>query len=445
METISESEFGMLLLNESRLKYLKELFEIIITLFSSNDIETLLATIKKEEQFQVKNDYVAGMLGKDNLELGFNWLARLEELIDPHRDSWGRYQFSQSQLSSLENRGLRVPPVNYCFLESLVSQSEGLKKTTNRDRQAHKWFGDKDFCIALTHDIDILAQWTPRGLGRTVKNLALNLGQGHRLKALAFGKALLGAPLDILRGQDPFSNLKEIARRERALGFNSTFYFLFDHRHPLDGREVKTYEKLLPQAVEEVLNEGCEVGVHGSTLAAENLEQLETERARCQALTGATEIGLRFHNLRMTVPSSFDLIERAGFSYDTTLGYAEYPGWRNGFTYPYRPYNLHEERAYNFIEIPLVIMDGTFSLERYLKMPAETARKKILEVLATCKHWRGAGAICWHNNMFDCNLSLGYGQLYWDILQWISENNGAGVSAKSLVEEWKRREVMVQA
>jgi hypothetical protein len=247
----------------------------------------------------------------------------------------------------------------------------------------------------------------------------------------------------MLRGYDPFRDLEGIVRRERELGFNSTFYFLFDHQHVLDGPEVAAYERYLPAAVSEVLEAGGEVGVHGSTVAASSLEQLEKERARCRAMTGLGEIGVRFHNLRL-LPGTFGLVEQAGFAYDTTLGFAEHPGWRHGFTYPYRPYDLTGDRVHDFIEIPLIILDATFSEERYLNLPASLAREKIFGVLETLKKWRGAGAICWHNSTFDPNLSLGYSQLYWDMLVWISEHNGIGVSAGRLAAEWRRLENLVQ-
>jgi hypothetical protein len=427
-------------INESRLNYARKSLQVAASLFTRDDVRNLEASGNSiiHGPFVGKNPKKTFSREK-NLATAFEWLARVEELVEPRRDKWGRFLFSQSGLSSGINGLLQEPPVNKCLLDMFCHDVQ-TTHTPPQVGQTDKWFGDKDFCVALTHDVDILKQWTPRGIGRTLKDLAVKSLRGDRNKTFAYCRAILDAPAQMIgRSRDPFFNIKEIARLEREFGFDSTFYFLFAHRHELDGAEPRTYEKCLGKALEEALAAGCEVGVHGSTLAAEEFDELIFERERCQQMTGAKEVGLRFHNLRLDVRWSFDIIERAGFVYDATLGFPDWPGWRNGFTYPYRPYNFREERVYNFIEIPLVVMDGTFFLERYRNMPVEKAKAEILKILATFKRWHGAGTICWHNHTFDPYLSMGYDKLYCKMLEWIADNNGIGVSAMRLAKEWQQR------
>jgi hypothetical protein len=45
--------------------------------------------------------------------------------------------------------------------------------------------------------------------------------------------------------------------------------------------------------------------------------------------------------------------------YDTTFGYNDLVGFRNGMCYPFRPYNLNTASEVNILEIPLALMDGT--------------------------------------------------------------------------------------
>lgn len=428
-----------------RLNYVYRTLQTAASLFDGDDLARLrkmLGRLQHNTEFQAVYNTGNASLER-TLPFAFEKLSRVEEYSDPSRDGWGRFSFAQSSDSLDFGNGFLEPSVNLCLLNPL-SYKPGIKAECTRAHEpTFKWFGDKDFCVALTHDVDILAQWTPRGIGRTVKNLLLNTLWGKWPRVYGYSRSILNFPLQTLSGVDPFFNVKEIARRERTFGFDSTFYFLFAHKHKLDGAEAGAYERLLGKGLEDVLTAGCEVGVHGSTLATEHFDQLAFERERCQKMTGATEIGLRFHNLRLDVRWTFDIIEKAGFLYDTTLGYPERSGWRNGFTFPYRPYSFHLERAYDFIEIPLVVMDGTFVLERYRNMPVRAAREEIFHILEIFKRWHGAGAITWHNHIFDPHLSEGYGQLYWEILKWIADNNGIGVSAMRLAKEWQRRERMV--
>ena len=388
-------------------------------------------------EFETKDN--SSVLEK-SLALAFEELARVEEFSSSRRDKWGRFPYSQSSSSSCYDGRFQNLPVNVCMLAALDHNPRVEPNHTAVNETTSKWFGDKDFCIALTHDVDLLAHQTLRGIAGDFKRLAYATLCGKWSKAYAYSRALLNTPLQTFNGSDPFFNIKQIALQEREFGFDSTFYFLFAHKHKLDGLGVGTYERFLGKAVQDALEAGCEVGVHGSTLAAEEFDELIFERECCQRMTGAKEIGLRLHNLRLDVRWSFNLIEKARFVYDTTLGFPEKSGWRNGFSFPYRPYNFRQERAYNFIEIPLVIMDITFALERYRNLPVESAKEDILQLLEIFKRWRGAGAISWHNTMFDPHLSQGYGQLYWDVLKWIAENNGIAVSAMRLAKEWQRRE-----
>lgn len=419
-------------IHDLRLNYAYQMLRTAGSLFSRDElrhVQELVTSPEDRMEFETRDN--SSVLEK-SLARAFEELGRVEEFSSSRRDDWGRFPYSQSSSSSCCDDRFQNPPVNLCMLTALDH--------TVANETTSKWFGDKDFCIALTHDVDLLAHHTLRGVAGDFKRLAYATLYGKWSKAYFYSRALLNTPLQTFNGSDPFFNIKQIALQERELGFDSSFYFLFAHKHKLDGAEVRTYERLLGKAVQDALEAGCEVGVHGSTLAAEEFDELIFERERCQQMTGAKDVGLRFHNLRLDVRWSFNLIEKSGFIYDTTLGFPEKSGWRNGFSFPYRPYNFRLERAYNFIEIPLVIMDITFALERYRNLPVNAARDEIFQLLEIFKHWRGAGAISWHNTMFDPHLSQGYVQLYWDVLKWIAENNGIGVSTMRLAKEWQRRE-----
>ena len=68
---------------------------------------------------------------------------------------------------------------------------------------------------------------------------------------------------------------------------------------------------------------------------------------------------------------------------DSTLGWAERPGFRSGFSFPYRLYDLGRERAHSLVEVPLVLMDGTLDAAHYLGLePTPRGR--------TCRRWSTA-------------------------------------------------------
>ena len=50
-------------------------------------------------------------------------------------------------------------------------------------------------------------------------------------------------------------------------------------------------------------------------------------------------IGYRNHYLRFKLPETWKYLADAGFEYDTTLGYSNALGYRNGMCHPFRPYD----------------------------------------------------------------------------------------------------------
>jgi len=65
----------------------------------------------------------------------------------------------------------------------------------------------------------------------------------------------------------------------------------------------------------------------------------------------------------------------AGLAYDSSLGFAETCGFRNGANFAFPPYDFEREGPCSFLEIPLAIMDGSLQLSsRSLKRdPLEIA------------------------------------------------------------------------
>ena len=83
---------------------------------------------------------------------------------------------------------------------------------------------------------------------------------------------------------------------EKAHGATgSTFYVMARHEHRADGA---SYADRRQAVVEEILEAGGEVGLHGSYTAAEDLDKLAAETKEIERLAG-TITGHRYHYLRI--------------------------------------------------------------------------------------------------------------------------------------------------
>jgi hypothetical protein len=80
------------------------------------------------------------------------------------------------------------------------------------------------------------------------------------------------------------------------------------------------------------------------------------------------ELGNRQHYLRWSTPETASNLEKAGISYDTTLGFADQPGYRCGTCFEYPMYDLIEGRPLRLWQYPLILMECSVLEERYLGM-----------------------------------------------------------------------------
>jgi len=147
---------------------------------------------------------------------------------------------------------------------------------------------------------------------------------------------------------------------------------------------------------------------------------------------GRKVTGYRNHYLRFCVPDSWEILEKAGFGYDTTLGYPDMVGFRNGMCHPFRPYNLRTDTEVSILEIPMIIMDGTLfdSVRSYDE--AWEMTKRLIDTVADCQ---GVLTLNWHTNNFNCPFRGSWPRLYEQMLQYCY-NRGAWMKNVQTVVDW---------
>ena len=107
----------------------------------------------------------------------------------------------------------------------------------------------------------------------------------------------------------------------------SSFYFLAAER---DVKRFRYNLESLGDAIGLIADRGWEVGLHGSYYAYDDLQEIKSEKDKLERLLGKKVTGCRNHYLRFKVPDTWELLAKAGFKYDTTFGYDDMVGFRNG-------------------------------------------------------------------------------------------------------------------
>jgi len=288
--------------------------------------------------------------------------------------------------------------------------------------------------VALSHDIDTPWRWSGVRAVAGAASRAKAAALGRRPKELARElRGLAGLPRHRARGTDPNWSFERIAEIERSHDGRSTYFVLAGHHHPADGAAPGVYDRVRPAVVTQVLAQGDELALHPSYTASERLSLIAEERERLESLAGASVRGVRFHYLRHDAHATLPELDRLGFAYDSSHGYADRPGMRAGLSFPYRPYDVVADRPLALLELPLVVMDATLAEERYLGLSAEAGLDRAAAVLERAARAGGTVSVLWHNDRFEPAYARGWDRVYDRLLGWVRERAGRLCTAAEAV------------
>lgn len=288
-----------------------------------------------------------------------------------------------------------------------------------------KYPANKEFAVCLTHDVDEI--YPPLNHALLSSLTCLKKRDFSGLREQVFWK---------LHGKEnsPYRNFREIMDLEENYGACSSFYFLATNS---DITRFRYNIEDLEDELHQINDRGWEVGLHGGYYAFNDLEEILREKKRLEKVLDREIKGNRTHYLRFQVPDSWEYLKRAGFGYDTSLGFNEMVGFRNGMCHPFRPYNLHTDREINILEIPLTIMDDTLFESTTSYEEAWELSKRLIDTVAA---YRGVICLNWHSESFHCPFKDPREILYKKILYYCSGKKAWMTSGEKIYDWWEKNE-----
>ncbi len=271
--------------------------------------------------------------------------------------------------------------------------------------------------VFLSHDIDSLRSST-----YTQARFAIKRRDPGALVRMLFSA--------LLRRNDK-ADLDRIMRWEEAADLRATYFWLTE-QHAENDVPHADYDVGATGArtlIEDAAGRGHAIGLHKSATGASVEEELDK--------LPSTVISNRFHFLKYRLPASFDALEGAGVQLDASAGFAEAPGFRHSYGLPFQPYHHVERRPYEFVEVPLTIMDTTFLY--YRRESAGTAWRSIVDLLERHRTDRVIG-ILFHNEYLAPGVFTPWVKLYRDLLLYLRDNGWSGLAPREIVAAYGPRE-----
>jgi hypothetical protein len=273
------------------------------------------------------------------------------------------------------------------------------------------------FIVSLTHDVDHpgicqhLCDQTMFGfLYRALIVSVIDLCRGRRSLRQVFTnwKAAFSLPL-VFAGlvKDFWNQVDRYLELERELA--ATFFVIptkgnagVDSHGRIRAKRASKYALAdIADDLKKLVSANREIAVHGIDAWRDSAKGRE-EREDVQKITGTTETGVRMHWLYFDSHAPATL-EKAGFSYDSTVGYNETIGYRAGTTQVFK----HAE-VDHLLELPLHIMDTALFYPSYMNLANDQARGAVLPLIENVTRFGGVLTINWHDR------SLGPERLWGD-------------------------------
>lgn len=340
-----------------------------------------------------------------------------------------------SLLTQYEVNGevLDLPLVNiyaWYLFDVLVqaARSEGMSLL-----QICPWPWGHRYAVALSHDVDQTELYNAAN-GVLVLKRALQTREWRGILRGAFYTAMGLKGWLAQRDSDPSWHFDRFMALESSAGFRSSFYFT-----PLatSGGRDPAYDITTPRLraiIGQLWAGGWEVGVHGSFHSGCSSAQLRREREQMEAVLGAPVTGIRQHYLQLAGSETFRKQARAGYSYDTTLGYERTIGFRNGAAFPFHPFDEKSEEALPLLELPLVVMDG--ALFWHLEYSAAQAADSTLALLQAIRDYQGLATLLWHQRVGDQKRYPGWWRVYELIIDYLREDDEVWVVPGANIAHW---------
>jgi hypothetical protein len=344
----------------------------------------------------------AERVGTESIRFGFDLLgtiffllSRYEEGVLPDRDEHDRFPPTASVLG---REGLLTRPIADEYIEILWNAIHALWPDVPPPPRSRG--------TRLSCDVDQLydpACMSLKGLARRLIGLGLGRSNDGRMS-----KAIMDHLR--VRRQGPYVNpywtgIDRLIHEADARELRATFYFIPKTTDSILDGDNRPEEEVTGRLIRRIHDAGHEIGVHPGyntyRFSEAYAESVTHFRATLADLgVEQDELGSRQHYLRWSSTITPSLCEAAGITHDSTLGYAQRPGFRAGTSRDFPMFDLLGRSGLRCIQRPLVLMDCSLFHRHYARGDQSRDLALAQELAVTSRHYGGNFNILWHNTSF---------------------------------------------
>lgn len=335
-------------------------------------------------------------------------LNRLEEMGNVEEDAHGRFPATSSHAYRFNY--LERPIVDewlHVLGQLIVRVWPGLALKKNT------------FSVSVSHDVDTPSLYGFKSWAVIGRMMAGDLLKRRDILACLRAPRVRMGTGSFLHPADPFNTFDWIMDHAESQGLRNAFYFLCGRTDPLRDADYEPEHPAIRDLMRRIHARGHEIGLHPSYASYIAPSVIAGESERLRRVAGQEGIvqsrwGGRMHYLRWKQPVTLRAWADAGMDYDSTLGYADRPGFRCGTCFEYPAFDPVADEMLPLRIRPLIAMECTIINSMYLGLgTSEQAQQKFNVLKSACAAVGGCFTLLWHNSSLD---SQQLRQLYFDVV-----------------------------
>ena len=363
---------------------------------SEKDIIIIYGTDQLEKD--LKNSRLT--CGIDIFAGAFFMLTRWEEYVIKNRDNHNRFLAKYSL--AYKNKFLHRPLVNeYAEMLWNILQNLGYKGARRQT----------NFSLELTHDVDSvlyiknLQNMLKRMTGDLIKRKSIHLTS--QTLSIYFSRILKIK-------KDPYDKFDYLMDISEKNNLKSRFNFL-SGKNCIYDPDFFLNNRFFIKIINRIDQRGHLIGFHPSYKTYNNTTMWQKEYQQFSSISPQSVRTGRQHYLRFSIPDTWQLWDDQKMEFDSTMGYADNPGFRCGICTEYSVFNILSRKKLNLKEKPLIAMDTTFA--DYQKNSPEETQIQLDNLINSVKKYKGTFVLLWHNSSFDIPPWDKFQNLYEEILK----------------------------
>lgn len=276
-----------------------------------------------------------------------------------------------------------------------------------------------NFSMKVSHDVDRPSRYGFRDTKGLIRAIGGDLIIHRSIKTIWQAPYIWLTTKKCLNSQDPYNTFGWMMDRSEAVGVVSAFYFICGGNHANDA-DYNVDHPVIRNLIREIHARGHEIGLHPSYLTYKRPELIKREFEKLRTIcreegVHQKEWGGRMHYLRWQHPGTLQAWDEAGLNYDSTLSYADRPGFRCGTCFEYPAFDPLKQKVLKLRIRPLIAMEVTVISSLYLGLGlTDGAQQKFLDLKVACEKVNGVFTVLWHNSEL---ISNNQQEIFIDLLE----------------------------